>query len=364
MLPLIKWGSYKSFEGPYVHGTRKFSLPSNPTPEHKILGVVTSTEGGSMDGVNMYDTCIVSCGLIQWCEARYFLTSKMLSYMASRDPSVLGPLKPAMDLTGSEFAEIKPGTWRFRYRDGRPVNRRDLQAALFLGGATGAKGAWNDEAKEVAKLWCRCFNETFAQDSTFDLQVAYTAARLRSFSLASARNTLFSEDLPDEGLVGTVRAAFLSFAANNPTIAAKQLAIAVEGTRAKKWSRDWVIACLKQMTFGPNIAIYPGRYNKIRVPLERYYGVDLPDFQQELREWRESQPQQAPDEPNLEELEGIQEVLIAAGYDLGPKGADGIWGKKTKAAVIAFQEDSGLVTDAIVGPKTRAALLARWRSLH
>jgi len=37
--------------------------------------------------------------------------------------------------------------------------------------------------------------------------------------------------------------------------------------------------------------------------------------------------------------------------------ADGVFGPKTKAAVIAFQASKGLVADGIFGPKSRAALL-------
>jgi peptidoglycan hydrolase-like protein with peptidoglycan-binding domain len=37
-------------------------------------------------------------------------------------------------------------------------------------------------------------------------------------------------------------------------------------------------------------------------------------------------------------------------------GADGIFGPKTKAAVIAFQKKHGLTADGIIGPKTWAKL--------
>ena len=45
----------------------------------------------------------------------------------------------------------------------------------------------------------------------------------------------------------------------------------------------------------------------------------------------------------------MQERLLELGYDLGPCGADGIFGKKTLAAVKAFQKDQGIKTDGIVG---------------
>eukprot|EP00456_Euglypha_rotunda_P047094 TRINITY_DN3754_c0_g1_i1.p1 TRINITY_DN3754_c0_g1~~TRINITY_DN3754_c0_g1_i1.p1 ORF type:complete len:246 (-),score=27.51 TRINITY_DN3754_c0_g1_i1:246-983(-) len=50
----------------------------------------------------------------------------------------------------------------------------------------------------------------------------------------------------------------------------------------------------------------------------------------------------------------IQEALIGKGYVLGE--ADGIWGRRTIAAVKLFQKRMGLDMDGVVGPITRAAL--------
>lgn len=41
-------------------------------------------------------------------------------------------------------------------------------------------------------------------------------------------------------------------------------------------------------------------------------------------------------------IRNIQNSLIVLGYDIGPYGADGIYGNKTKEALINFQKDSGL----------------------
>ena len=58
----------------------------------------------------------------------------------------------------------------------------------------------------------------------------------------------------------------------------------------------------------------------------------------------------------------VQFYLKKLGYDIGSTGIDGICGRKTDAAIRAFQKDhkdsggKALSVDGIVGPKTRAAL--------
>ena len=50
----------------------------------------------------------------------------------------------------------------------------------------------------------------------------------------------------------------------------------------------------------------------------------------------------------------IQQQLVSLGYDTG--GIDGIYGPKTREAVMLFQASRNLIVDGIVGPQTRAAL--------
>ncbi len=57
-----------------------------------------------------------------------------------------------------------------------------------------------------------------------------------------------------------------------------------------------------------------------------------------------------------EAVREMQEKLISLGYDLGKCGADGIFGRKTLAAVKKFQKAKGLKVDGIVGPLTYGAL--------
>ena len=53
-------------------------------------------------------------------------------------------------------------------------------------------------------------------------------------------------------------------------------------------------------------------------------------------------------------VEQLQQALSKAGYDPGP--ADGTFGRRTEAAVVAFQEANGLSVDGRVGPETASAL--------
>ena len=52
----------------------------------------------------------------------------------------------------------------------------------------------------------------------------------------------------------------------------------------------------------------------------------------------------------------LQSKLVLRGYDIGPAGVDGDFGRGTEAAVKAFQQDNGLTPDGICGPKTWAML--------
>lgn len=54
------------------------------------------------------------------------------------------------------------------------------------------------------------------------------------------------------------------------------------------------------------------------------------------------------------DVQRVQELLTTVGYAPGP--VDGIFGPKTKVAVLAFQDDHGLRVDGLVGSNTRAAL--------
>lgn len=49
----IGWGSYTNYEGPFFRGTIPYTLPENPTEADLELLVLTSTEGGRYNAINM-----------------------------------------------------------------------------------------------------------------------------------------------------------------------------------------------------------------------------------------------------------------------------------------------------------------------
>lgn len=57
----------------------------------------------------------------------------------------------------------------------------------------------------------------------------------------------------------------------------------------------------------------------------------------------------------------IQKALITNSILVGNTGADGVYGKDTKAAVIKFQKLKGLTADGIVGKNTCEALGGSWK---
>ena len=286
----IKWGKYSVFEGPFYPGRRKFKLSSEPTENEKRLCVVTSTEGGSFDAVNCYDSCIVSTGLIQLCEARYFLTSKLLHHIASTlGPSViLNALSPAFQKTNSTFAKNKSGQWRFHLvnKDATitEITTTKQQQALFLG-CNGKQGSWTPEAKERAKLWAACFANIWESEAACFAQVQYLAGKLTSYVVKDARNVLW-DNTSDEGWAGATRAVYLSFSTNIPAIAAANLKSFLEETDLKKWTPDWCIGLIKKLTFGKEISIYPHRYNSLRPWVEKLWNVKLPTTYVELSAWK------------------------------------------------------------------------------
>lgn len=321
------------------------------------------------DAVNAYDRMIISVGVIQWGEAGQYSVSDMFGAVADKDyEHLVTALKPALDASNAVFKRNARGRWRFFFRDARgEVDRLEEQQQLFLLHSDGTPPTWDDESKAHAKLWAACAANVWESAAARKAQVDFTVPRLSWFQTKEARAILYGGDAPGDntGWAGALRAGFISFAANLPAVAAKHLVKATQGSSFKPWSPEWCIAILKELTFGPGIAIYPHRYNAIRPVLENFYRVDLPDFAKDLEQWKwkaqtHTQTPEAARSLGLgdfDEVAEYQRELIAQGFDLGPAGADGVMGRLTKAAIIQFQAQCGLSADGIVGPQTRKAFL-------
>jgi len=362
----IGWGKYGGYEGPYFWGKTPFRLSDNPSESEKFLAVITATEGGKWDAINGYDRCINTVGLVQHCEAGMYGVSDLLGYIVSCDEGLLDPLKPAMAASDVTFETNARARWRFHFRDARgEVDRKQEQRQLFLRDSTGKLGTWDNISKEHAKLWVACEAEFLAQPGAIEAQMQYLLPRFKSYVFGSARKTMFG-DIPTHNnlWVGAARAIYLSFSLNLPAMATRMLEEHIKHTRDPLFSEDWVIGLAKRLTFDPGIAIYPHRYNKIRPVAEKLYGVDLPDFSEELKKWRSDLLIEAPETgvPDFLTIDEIQDELLACHYDLGPAKADGRVGTKTRAAIMTFQRYAGLEDDGIVGKKTRRALKQSWEA--
>lgn len=343
----VGWGSYKSYSGPFFRGQRKFDFSrvnQGSDDSTKWMCVLAATESGSYDAVNMYDSCIMTLGMIQFCDARMFGTCNLLAACERKVPGIIAPVNSYAAQVGYRF-DVAAG--RFYTTQGQLVETVDQQRKLYLRDSDGS--TWpSEETRLYAKGWAAAMANVWDTQEARDAQTVYTGGRLPSFAMASVRDTLFKG--PTNKWIDTARAAYISFAANNPEQAWKQYTTigAPSGD-----PQTWLVKLLRQLTFGPGFGIYPTRYNAIRPQLERLYDVDLPDTASLLQA---SGPSVAPQPSRHWTVVEVQNALLGAGYDLGPYGADGVMGAKTTAALKAFQQSKGLVADGILGPKTEAAL--------
>lgn len=338
----IKWGAYATFEGPFYPGKCPYALPANAVEEEEQLLVLVTTEGGTYDAYNGYDVCISTSGLSQWCDkAPFFLVCKLLGAVAERDMRLLEPLLGVARSRGYSFKKNSAGGWRW-FKGGTEVRSADGQRALYFAGASGNKNSFSLAQKEQAKEWAAAVSTVWENEEAQAIQRAYTIPRLGSFAMGKGKKVLLDSYKHDNAFSRAFRAAYISFAANNPTRAAD----AVEHAsliRVEPFGYDWLVVMLKYLTFHSKVAIYPHRYTKIRPVLERLYGVDLPDLAKDLDRWNLQYGFSQKGEESADKActpKGLQQALLVLGYDIGPAGADGIVGKRTKAALKKFEADA------------------------
>lgn len=349
----IKWGSYKEYEGPFFPGRTPYVMPAEPDFEDKLLGVVTATEGGTYDAINMYDSCILSVGIIQLCE-KLFKISDMLGDCARTESAFIKSQLSQLP-TAADFKKNQRNQWRLVFLDGRgEVDSPDKMRLMYLGGSSGLKGEYTEQQKQHAREVAAAFASLWDVPGMRAAQVAHLKPRMTSYVMARSKQILF-QDQEKDGIVGALKAAFVSYAANVPVIADQRL---FEATQAAAWATasdaDKFTLAMKSLVFGSKVTIWPGRYRKIHPVLEKVFDVDLPALE-DLAGVDDS-ADGADDDLNT--AAGVQQFLIDHGFDLGPAGADGVIGQKTKDALVTFQCSKGLYPDGIVTPEVRASMLA------
>ncbi len=288
----IKWGRYLAYEGPYFPGSIPYTRPENPDFGDKVLAVLTATEGGHYDAVNMYDSCIMSLGLTQFCEKFYLVSDRLLGPCAELDlPKLISFFRGIPYWSRCDFKKNAVGKWRF-YDSGKEVATPELQRLFFLGDAdVGKIGSWGSSSRSYAKAIAAALVNIWSHEPFQVVQREATKKALKSFILPQPdlQAAFVSVTLPDyelTGYPGALRAMFYSFAGNNPTLAAKAIRAAWNDPRwatASPVERFCVTA--QALTFSSKIAIYPGRYNKIAPVLTKLFDVNIPLTSAALGAW-------------------------------------------------------------------------------
>lgn len=332
----IYWGSYKNFEGPWARGSQRFTLSGTPTPNEEIMSVITATEGGTYDAVNMYDVCLWTVGVIQWCNrAPQFSVDDMLGQVVEAGSDGLKPLEALAIERSYTFRKVG-AKYRF-VRGGNAVDSVEEQQKLYFLNASGAKGSWDEESKAWARRWATASIKVWESASARKVQLDFTAKRVLTFAYGTGKQLM--AEMPDTNIGRAWRAMYLSFAANNPAKAAASVAASVKQTQGvmTPWTEPWLANMAYMLTTNPGIAIYPIRYNAIRPVVEKIYGVNLPDYAKELTEWSAKNFQGRWYDPKE-----LQMALVALGYDIGPEGATGVIDSKTVRALKEFEVDAGV----------------------
>ncbi len=354
----IRWGEYSGHEGPYFLGSIPYVLPERPEFLDKVLKVITTTEGGTYDSFNGYDSCVISVGLIQLCEKLLKVTDLLAECAVNDLETVRSYLSCLPNPAG--FKKNPRNLWRITLPDGRYADSPETMQALYFGGATGLKGSYTDAQREHAKSVAVVFASMWGSQSMQVAQVRHLKPSLESYVMPRSRVILSGAG--EDGFSGALRAAFMSYAANTPAVADRRL---VEASSDQSWAsasaEDRFTIAMKSIVFGSRIGIWPGRYKKIRPVLEDLFNVTLPS----LEDLAGANDSPGASDDFINTVKGVQEFLIRKGYDLGPRKADGVIGSKTRQAIVAFQGSNGLLPDSEAGSldhRTLVKMLEVWRA--
>lgn len=347
------WGSYKEFEGPRFGGLLPYEPPPVPDFLDKCLAVVVATEGGCYDSINMYDTCVLSTGLIQCCEG-LFLTSRMLGACPQDEVRTWLDRLP----TPADLRKNPAGRMRFHFKDGREVDSKEKMRELFFGGSPGLVGKWLDESHKMhARKAAAVMASMWGSHSMRRAQVDFVKPILATF-VKPATAAVLSSRQDQDSWWGAMRALVLSFSVNLPAVADRHFMGTVQDTAwAGASDEGKFFMAAKRVTFGPDIGLWRARYRDLQPVLKSLFHVDAPTLAELAAHTGDGSEAAKYGEEDIDELVEVQRFLASQGFDIGPSGPDGVMGFKTKAAVREFQAERGLSVDGAVGPATRAEML-------
>lgn len=343
----LAWGTYGGFAGWYYLGQRQ-PLPTT-TRVQKLYAVGCQTEGVGPMAFNAYDSCGWSGGRYQVTElCSGWLLSQLLGHLYEKLPDTCASLMQHAAALGYTFKKT-PSGWRWFDADG-PISRDTATARKFFGNNSNGK-VWTAADKDYAAAFIVEMINIWDSPEALAAQDEYLVRRMLSFVPSSARWLMDITTPAISPYYEALQAVMLSFTLNRPATAADWLDRTKRESINPIGSYGFLIDFCRNVVYGSQIGIYPKRYDEIRGLVETLYGVDMPDHAKELGAYKKAFNCAAPITPKQ-----IQLALIALGYDLGPRGADGIMGAKTEVAVKAFQAKTGLTVDGIVGPRTTAKL--------
>lgn len=276
----VLWGKYSKFEGPFYPGIINYNLPKNSTLEDKTIKIVSATEG-RFDSINMYDKCIISVGLIQFCEANYYLVTKLFSEFCKKyGTNILDTsLTEIKQLIGyNPWFKDSDNEFRFHTKNGDKIDSLKEQQDLFLG-CSGEIGSWNEQAIQKAKLWAKCVAKFLQSKEMTVFQIEYLkkfikqnyTSKFLNETLEKNKNTEFKD------LSEAIYLSYISFASNNPKNAKENLEI-TKNKNSNVLTKEFLVDMLRQMTFANSITIYKKRYEKIARELNLMYpSLSLPN---------------------------------------------------------------------------------------
>lgn len=335
----VEWGQYGGFEGPLFKGKQKVveDVKVNTPMLFKALAATAAAESGAhYDAVNMYDAGICSVGAIQVIEGRGVLgVSDLLGeVMLSDSRSSFHELYPIFSMTGYRLSRvdvlgITGKATRFFAPDpegGIVDTEARVREMLFGSPNVGRKGTWKDENISRAKEWCACIASVFQHPEAITIQRQFIARRLKSYIMGDTEKVLFGDTLrgaTDEDME-FFRVVFLSFAVNAPV--ATSNAFLYSYSKRKDFVSCLDVFIRRMLICGP--PFYPDRLRKVLKALSH-----LPPYYQLIS--RLDDMLNGFDETGIT-VKRTQSALKTLGYDIGPSGADGIMGTKTKKALAAF----------------------------